>query len=848
MEEIEVDVDEISTKLTETKKGKKDDENNKFLNAYKKIVNDKMKNRNIINMKRRKENYKVFVEKYILDIKLSFIIEEKNEAKKNNKEDLYIFLSKLEEELKSSKNEDLYSNKLLMENFLKTSSPPYILSFYQNEFLKGIDFINQLLSDFENNIILLPKFIKCICKIISLLIKNKFKNSTKTDEYFFISKFLIDKLLIYFLSSPNFKALIHNFIISESTVRNIEEASIVLNKLFSLELFKNNFEECNYTPYNRYILEKFDNICNILENTKKIKLPNFIQDLVENKLQTDYQFDYFKENREKIFINISICFTVENIIALINGIKNIKNFFDTTGNNDKKIKLKKVFDKLLYRDNLELIKKVNEDRIENFIKEIKEKNKIKNNDKKNNKNFVYNVENYYLLNIQIIEQKYEKLFSINNDKNKYFFIDIKDKNKKQLTEKETNLINLKNSLIGILSIYRPLDISDYYFDESSNFIEIISEIKKYINFPNFTLSYNNFINTTNWSISSLFDNIEKIPNEYILGDYEKLFNELEAEIKASIEELNLEKISSMKNKLIFVNKALNYYEEKRRDIKDIIINESIKIITEKMAILIDIKFIYNDNEKIFYLNKSNLKHSNFEGNIQYNKKNECYTLKTMETFAKFFPNLTNYHFSMDISPLEIIKELGINKKLKEYFDMIKKVLSFHLIIEKNQYNDLYQEKIINNFFDRIYEKIYPPIPDPNDSKFLQITRKMPKKEIDNIINKNYNFENLIPEVTELFKKIHNSRAPLSKLNSLKNILNYITNIIGYKKRVKNNSIGADDIIPVLNYFIISAQPYMIITDIDFIKTFKYILPPCENEIVIFESIINKILTNYDTEK
>ena len=42
----------------------------------------------------------------------------------------------------------------------------------------------------------------------------------------------------------------------------------------------------------------------------------------------------------------------------------------------------------------------------------------------------------------------------------------------------------------------------------------------------------------------------------------------------------------MNNKLIFVNKALNYYEEKSRDIKDIIINESIKIVTEKIALLI----------------------------------------------------------------------------------------------------------------------------------------------------------------------------------------------------------------------------------------------------------------------
>ena len=170
MEEIEVDVDEISTKLTETKTVKKLDEKNSFLNVYKKVLNDKMKKKNIINMKRRNENYKIFVEKYLIDIKLSFITEQKNEAKKNNKEELYIFLSKIEEEFKSSNNEDLYSNKILMENFLKTSSPSYLLSSYQNEFLKGIDLINQLITDFENNIILMPKIIKSICKIISILI------------------------------------------------------------------------------------------------------------------------------------------------------------------------------------------------------------------------------------------------------------------------------------------------------------------------------------------------------------------------------------------------------------------------------------------------------------------------------------------------------------------------------------------------------------------------------------------------------------------------------------------------------------------------------------------------------
>ena len=74
-------------------------------------------------------------------------------------------------------------------------------------------------------------------------------------------------------------------------------------------------------------------------------------------------------------------------------------------------------------------------------------------------------------------------------------------------------------------------------------------------------------------------------------------------------------------------------------------------------------------------------------------------------------------------------------------------------------------------------------------------------------------------------------------------MNYISNIMGYKKGIKNSSIGADDIIPVLNYFFIVAQPYMIITDILFIKTFKVFIPFCENDLFVFDSIINKILSN-----
>ena len=227
----------------------------------------------------------------------------------------------------------------------------------------------------------------------------------------------------------------------------------------------------------------------------------------------------------------------------------------------------------------------------------------------------------------------------------------------------------------------------------------------------------------------------------------------------------------------------------------------------------------------------------------YNKKNDFFTIKTVETFIKFFPNLSDYYTNMDINPFQIINELSINKKLKEYFNLIKIILSEESLIEKNKYDDFYQEKIINHFMDKIYEKIYLQVPTPQDLNILNIIGRTPKSDLDKLVNKNYNYETLIPDVTALFQKIHNSRTPLGKLNGLKDVLNYITNVISFKKGKRISSLGADDTIPTLIYFFINAKPYMIITDIEFIKTFKCLLPFCDNELTIFETIINRFLNS-----
>ena len=322
------------------------------------------------------------------------------------------------------------SNTLLMENLLETKLATYMLFFYRNDFLDIISFLEQLIEDLMNKINLLPNSIKYICKIISILIKNKFKNITKTEENAFISKFLVDKLLIKFISVPNYNALINDFVISGNTLINIGEMNSILKKLFSGQLFYNNISEGDNTPFNWFFIEKMEDILNFFNKITCVKLPNFIEKFIKNELEDNYSYDYLTENEDFICANINICFTIKNLYYLIDILEKSDNLFKIKNPKINKIE--------------RLYKKLKSEEIKNSINEIDEK-KLKSNQELA-KNKKLENENYYLYNELIIEKKYKNIFSINN-KNGNFYIKIKELEQNQkLNENEKNIIKIKNYL------------------------------------------------------------------------------------------------------------------------------------------------------------------------------------------------------------------------------------------------------------------------------------------------------------------------------------------------------------------------------------------------------------------
>ena len=811
--EIKFDVKERQKELNklkeeeEKKTGKKIDKNlDEFYNdiIIGRIFEQSLNHTKNQNYKKIKELNNNFIKNYLFDISIKELNSCAEKAKEINNKSLYEYYTKLESDIKENNN--IYSLKGITNNISSSDYPSNILTFYQNDCMEIISFMEQLIKDLMENILLLPNSIKYICKIISLLIKKKFPNISKTDENAFISRFLLGKLLIPIISLPSITALISDFVISGTTLKNIKTLNYILNKLFSGKLFINNKKESDYTPFNRFFLNKMEDILSFFENVINVKMPYFIDKFISDELPEDYLYDYFSENEEQIYASISICFNIDNISNLISGLKKSCFFEVYKGELGK---FKKAFEKMNEKEIMDQIKKVDLTVLNRVLEKYKKKDPSQPLD----------IQNIFLFNSEEIEKKYEHLFLINN-RIANFYIDIKKEEKKRkLDEKEKNLIKIKNYLCNSLGNYRLINKSDFNIGSTSDTKKMLEEIKYYMSLPNFILN-NNTIPSI-WYINSILDYLNKIPEDYTKNEYKKLFEEITSNLKDSINSLDFEKLILFRNKLKFLDKMAYYFENIKLLINNISINDKIKQIVEEIPILVDFTFQYNENCKKFEITKSNIKEKFFEDKaIIEDPKKKIITFKTIEAFTKYFPNLAKYQLLQGINPINIIRELSIKHKLENYFEIIKEKIIKNQILEVDIYESLYKEKIKDYIMDKIYEKIYPPEPDELDTKIFKKAMHLSWVEPNLILEEKdyYIFDSIMPDILNEFKRINILKSPYMKLKCMRKILEYTKNIIVFNEG-EDKKPSQEDITPVLNYVFIKAHPYLIYTDVEFVKSF-----------------------------
>ena len=771
------------------------------------------------------ENFK----KYEKNITVTELENLKKEAEKNNKKDLIEYYEELIKYINLRNCPDLYRNNFINKyNDQNGINKDYLLFIYQKDFLNVISFLEIFINDLLMNISSIPNSIKYICKIISILIKKKFNDISKFGENSFLSKFFLEKLLLPILKSPSTNVLLNDFVISETTQYNLVTIGIILKYVFQGQLFRNNFvlqneeEENYYTFFNQFILEQNEKIIYFFQKIVDTSLPPFIDKYLNNSLPSDYLYDYFTENPGQMYVSISICFKLRNLIAIVRGLQNSENDLFNMQNN-KVTRLKKIYNKFKTEEKINELKlyDLNQIVVQRF--DIKNNNDCRKSLSFSKKNSLEKSENYYIINEYEIEKKFQHLFQVQN-KMEGFYIDIKKLEKKgKLEEKEKNIIKFKNYLINSLMNYSVLNRSSITKTESV--LSIFTQIHKYMSLPNYILNDNGII-PANWSISSVLEYMKKIPEEYKENDYQKFFVELTQNLEDSISEFDFETIFMFKKRIQFLDKRQQYYTNCLKVLEDINYNGVVKDFVEKFFCPIEVKFCYDDDdEKIFELKKSNINKKVFKDlDIIQNAKNEKIIFKTVSSFVRYFPDLNKYQDKKDINPLQIIEELSINKKIFDYFELIKNNFIHERICDEEEYDKIYDEKIKNYIMNKIYKKIYPCELEYEDSKLFEKTMHLSWVEPNMIIPGDTSLDaldNILPDILEEFKKLNKANSPYTKLKCIKKIFEYIGVIVKFNDGGEgdNREVGAEDITPYLNYVLIRACPVRIFSDIKFIKYF-----------------------------
>ena len=700
------------------------------------------------------------------------------------------------------KDSKIFSNDNFLANIFQSKADKEVLALYQLDFFKVVKIIDELFSSLTNNMYLIPYSVKCICKIITILVKKKFKNLTILQRNILLSKFFFETLFLPAFKDPKFGSFINNFIISGATIQNLEMISEIIHKLISFSFIKGDEDNGDFTPFNRYFLNKMPKVFNFFENISKVKLPNFIEKIINCNPDKNIIYNYFNENEEEIIFHRSICFSLDNIVCLLNNMDACKDIiFQDKSTNELKITFEKVF-----YSNREIIQEL-EKKEEFEITQLGKKKKNKQEKK---------ILNFFLFNKLLINDKYKNLFKMNQDKPNFSLKEL-DSTEKEEDIKKNNIIKVKNLLSGLLYNYRNLVKTDFDEGTTVNTNKILIELKKFMKSSNFVIDGSI---PSEWYVDSLLECLKSLPPDLRNNDYENLYNTLINEVSNAMKNLDFETLSFCLGKVKFANRGKIYYENLKKEIIEIELNEKVQAIIENTIIPVTITM--NSKEKEIKIEKGkSIKEIPFF-DIFKGDSEERKTCSTIESFGNKFPNIemARKNNFPETQLFEYEEELNLTEELNNYFNIIKE----HLVKRMN-YNESQSEfeTILNKIYDyvmeKIYEKIYPSEPFIEDNLIFAQCILVSWVEPQHLIKgrNNYIFDSFLPDVINYFEKIEKEKSPRKKLENMVNIFVSIENVVKFNG--DNKDIGVDDQLPILNYAFIKAHPFPMYTNCKYMELF-----------------------------
>ena len=760
---------------------------------------------------------------YILDLDIEYFNDKIASCKDDKKKNIMGYFLYHSNFIDSEKKKKVFSSEIFNIKNTEELNRIGVLDEYITNFDKTINLMTDLFKNLIDNLYLLPYSIKCICKIIFLIMDKHFNVFNTFQKYAFISKFFFEKLFSPIFQNPALGALISSFIISTSTLKNLEEINKVILMYTSGGLFKNITKEGeNYTPFNAYFISKIEELFKFYEEITKVELPSFIEKLINDELDDNYEYNFFKENPEEVVHHISTCFNVEDLHIILEQLeKQKKKIFDIKKGEEKKfenlIKLQKTFEKLSSKKCKETLKKLRNNPEYEIIKipiYHKKKKEIKEYKEGKGRKII----KYFLVSKIVLKEEFSKYINIQQDK-KFFNIKeiIKSEGVKDEEENIQNkIIKIKNFFCTILYNFRMLVKTDFEVDKIVN---ILKELKKLMR------SSNNMLNVnfpSQWYVDSLLDYLDKIPKKYLEDDCEYIINDLQNDVNNSIKSINFEDLSILIDKMKFATRGKNYYENVINLVLDMKMNKNAQNIVEKENLEIEIFFKYNDKKKEFKIYKPTQSAMNLEfldNILDAPKEKGIRVCNSISAFTRHFPDfkkLKERYKKRNI--FDFMKELKVPKYIDEFFKIIKNELKNDPnIIDEKEFSNM-NEKIYDYVMEKLYEKMYPSYSCSEDEKILEISYKLKDNDPGFFIKtkNSHIFESFLPDLTYYLLQIEKEKSIRKKFLNLREIFVSMDNLSTFNGGKK---FDLDTQVQILSYVLVKAQPTNIYTNYCYMDLF-----------------------------
>ena len=709
-------------------------------------------------------------------------------------------------------NPNIFSNETFLKNIYKCTASKEILASYQIDFMKVIKILDNFFKSLMKNLYLLPYSVKCVCKMIILMIKKKFSDLSTVDQNAYIAKFFFHKLFSPIFENPGIGALINNYIISAVTKHNLKIISYIIMQLFSGRLFLDG-EEGNYTPFNWYFIDKIPEVYQFFENVIQVKLPSFIEKLINNELPKSFEYNYFKENPDEGIFHRSICFSFKDLYVLLVNMKELRDKLFTS---DETIPFKKTFEKLINKSNSSELEKLRKTIEYDMIKQYDPKKKKEPKEVKG-----YPILKYFLISELLTSKKYTKIFNLTQEKASFSLTELPNSEIDDENRKNT-VIKTKNFLCSLLNNYRTLVKTDFIEGTTNNTVNILKQLKKFMKISNFVIDGSI---PSEWYVDSLLEFLKKIPNDLTLNDCDVLYRQIESHINASIKDIDFEALSTVLANVKFCKRGKIYYEKMKTLLVDIELNEKVQNIVEKEPITVELEFKYNNKNKELKIEKSHKKDIQLKSldNMMFEEETQrTYYCRTIKAFTKRFPNIARYQQIIEKNLADMEKDLKLTQKIDNYFSIIKEFLmsknsSINNLVGSEEFEDI-SHKIYDYVMEKLYDKLFPREPDPLDSQIFNQCQLLSWTEPKHYIQSKTNlvFDSFLPDVINYFKEIEIQKSPRQKLIFMNKIFQSISNVVKFSG---GGNTGVDDIMPILNYAFIKAKPPHMNSNCKYMKLF-----------------------------